>query len=151
MVSWAPRRRRDVATVAGSLDPLAGSHIFHILCLEQWLEYCPREENKFTHHLPHLQVAVWRRPHPTCLFFQVTGACRAPHRSAPPTRHGGRSPMRGPGPTRKSSSPRLTGWSRRPPPSTGCSTSSTIGSRNSTLWRAVAMWREKAWQPRNCG
>nr|XP_015630214.1 uncharacterized protein LOC107280394 isoform X2 [Oryza sativa Japonica Group] len=125
--------------------------VLRIECLEQWLEYCPREENKFTHHLPHLQVAVWRRPHPTCLFFQVTGACRAPHRSAPPTRHGGRSPMRGPGPTRKSSSPRLTGWSRRPPPSTGCSTSSTIGSRNSTLWRAVAMWREKAWQPRNCG
>uniref|UniRef100_A0A0E0D0F4 Uncharacterized protein n=1 Tax=Oryza meridionalis TaxID=40149 RepID=A0A0E0D0F4_9ORYZ len=36
--------------------------------LEQWLEYFPIGKNKLIHHLPHLQVAVWRCPAPTRLF-----------------------------------------------------------------------------------
>uniref|UniRef100_A0A0E0CFW1 Uncharacterized protein n=1 Tax=Oryza meridionalis TaxID=40149 RepID=A0A0E0CFW1_9ORYZ len=36
----------------------------------------PGRENKLTHHLPYLQVAVWHRPPPTRPFFQFTGVCR---------------------------------------------------------------------------
>ncbi|OEL26424.1 hypothetical protein BAE44_0012565 [Dichanthelium oligosanthes] len=51
----------------------ACGHVFHALCLEQWLEYCPGGKKKRT-------CPVCKRPcgaahPPTRLYFQSTGAC----------------------------------------------------------------------------
>uniref|UniRef100_A0A0E0MCY7 Uncharacterized protein n=1 Tax=Oryza punctata TaxID=4537 RepID=A0A0E0MCY7_ORYPU len=71
--------------------------------LEQWLESSTAREGGISSLItcPNLQVAVWRRP--PHLLFQFTGACRAPRSNSPMAAA-----------TRKSSSPRLTGWSRKP-------------------------------------
>nr|XP_015619203.1 uncharacterized protein LOC9266148 [Oryza sativa Japonica Group] len=115
--------------------------------LEQWLEYCPEggisslitcgpAPSASSHVVSHT-------PNPSLIPVQRSVSCPTQVASYPR----GRSPMVGL--TRKSSSPWLTGWSRRPaPPSTGCSTSSATVSGSSMLRRAVATWRENAWQPR---
>ncbi|BAH95632.1 Os12g0283300, partial [Oryza sativa Japonica Group] len=100
--------------------------------LEQWLEYCPEggisslitcgpAPSASSHVVSHT-------PNPSLIPVQRSVSCPTQVASYPR----GRSPMVGL--TRKSSSPWLTGWSRRPaPPSTGCSTSSATVSGSSML------------------
>ncbi|KAL5204501.1 hypothetical protein ABZP36_009372 [Zizania latifolia] len=58
----------------------ACGHVFHALCLEQWLEYCPGGKKKLT--CPICKQPCGAACPPTRLFFQSTGAC--PSRPAPP-------------------------------------------------------------------
>ncbi|XP_062191656.1 uncharacterized protein LOC133895384 [Phragmites australis] len=48
-------------------------HVFHALCLEQWLEYCPGGKKKLT--CPICKQPCGAAHPPTRLFFQSTGAC----------------------------------------------------------------------------
>ncbi|GJN12450.1 hypothetical protein PR202_ga30729 [Eleusine coracana subsp. coracana] len=48
-------------------------HVFHALCLEQWLEYCPGGKKKGTCPICKHPCGVAHPP--TRLFFQSTGAC----------------------------------------------------------------------------
>ncbi|KAK3121026.1 hypothetical protein QOZ80_8BG0644930 [Eleusine coracana subsp. coracana] len=48
-------------------------HVFHALCLEQWLEYCPGGKKKGT--CPICKHPCGAAHPPTRLFFQSTGAC----------------------------------------------------------------------------
>ncbi|CAO2164425.1 unnamed protein product [Urochloa humidicola] len=65
----------------------ACGHVFHALCLEQWLEYCPGGKKKRT--CPVCKQACGAAHPPTRLYFQSTGAC--------PTQAGGPASPDGPG------------------------------------------------------
>ncbi|PUZ50103.1 hypothetical protein GQ55_6G032800 [Panicum hallii var. hallii] len=51
----------------------ACGHVFHALCLEQWLEYCPGGKKKRT--CPVCKQPCGAAHPPTRLYFQSTGAC----------------------------------------------------------------------------
>ncbi|CAL4996703.1 unnamed protein product [Urochloa decumbens] len=51
----------------------ACGHVFHALCLEQWLEYCPGGKKKRT--CPVCKQACGAAHPPTRLYFQSTGTC----------------------------------------------------------------------------
>ncbi|KAI4964166.1 hypothetical protein ZWY2020_006954 [Hordeum vulgare] len=57
-------------------------HVFHALCLEQWLEYCPSAGGKKKGKCPICKQACGASHPPTRLFFQSTGACPT---QAPPS------------------------------------------------------------------
>ncbi|CAO2189806.1 unnamed protein product [Urochloa humidicola] len=65
----------------------ACGHVFHALCLEQWLEYCPGGKKKRT--CPVCKQACGAAHPPTRLYFQSTGTC--------PTQAGGPASPDGPG------------------------------------------------------
>ncbi|CAO2168021.1 unnamed protein product [Urochloa humidicola] len=65
----------------------ACGHVFHALCLDQWLEYCPGGKKKRT--CPVCKQACGAAHPPTRLYFQSTGAC--------PTQAGGPASPDGPG------------------------------------------------------
>uniref|UniRef100_A0ACD5ZV32 Uncharacterized protein n=1 Tax=Avena sativa TaxID=4498 RepID=A0ACD5ZV32_AVESA len=50
-------------------------HVFHALCVEQWLEYCPGAGGKKKGTCPICKRACGASHPPTRLFFQSTGAC----------------------------------------------------------------------------
>uniref|UniRef100_I1QFP2 RING-type domain-containing protein n=1 Tax=Oryza glaberrima TaxID=4538 RepID=I1QFP2_ORYGL len=63
----------------------ACGHVFHALCLEQWLEYCPGGKKKLT--CPICKQPCGAAHPPTRLFFQSTGACPTQTASSSPSRH----------------------------------------------------------------
>ncbi|CAO2176497.1 unnamed protein product [Urochloa humidicola] len=65
----------------------ACGHVFHALCLDQWLEYCPGGKKKRT--CPVCKQACGAAHPPTRLYFQSTGTC--------PTQAGGPASPDGPG------------------------------------------------------
>ncbi|KAL5221580.1 hypothetical protein ABZP36_026293 [Zizania latifolia] len=62
----------------------ACGHVFHALCLEQWLEYCPGGKKKLT--CPICKQPCGAAYPPTRLFFQSTGSC--PTQACSPSRQG---------------------------------------------------------------
>uniref|UniRef100_A0A0E0EHW5 RING-type domain-containing protein n=1 Tax=Oryza meridionalis TaxID=40149 RepID=A0A0E0EHW5_9ORYZ len=62
----------------------ACGHVFHALCVEQWLEYCPGGKKKLT--CPICKQPCGAAHPPTRLFFQSTGACPTQSASSSPSR-----------------------------------------------------------------
>ncbi|KAF8712889.1 hypothetical protein HU200_028667 [Digitaria exilis] len=62
----------------------ACGHVFHALCLEQWLEYCPGGKKKRT--CPVCKQACGAAHPPTRLYFQSTGTC--PTQACPSSQDG---------------------------------------------------------------
>uniref|UniRef100_A0A0E0LR89 RING-type domain-containing protein n=1 Tax=Oryza punctata TaxID=4537 RepID=A0A0E0LR89_ORYPU len=62
----------------------ACGHVFHALCLEQWLEYCPGGKKKLA--CPICKQPCGAAHPPTRLFFQSTGACPTQATSSSPSR-----------------------------------------------------------------
>ncbi|KAM3211252.1 hypothetical protein ACQJBY_064816 [Aegilops geniculata] len=60
-------------------------HVFHALCVEQWLEYCPSAGGKKKGKCPICKQACGASHPPTRLFFQSTGAC--PTQAPPSSSH----------------------------------------------------------------
>ncbi|KAJ1267254.1 hypothetical protein BS78_07G042700 [Paspalum vaginatum] len=61
----------------------ACGHVFHALCLDQWLEYCPGGKKKRT--CPVCKQPCGAAHPPTRLYFQSTGAC--PTQACPSPQH----------------------------------------------------------------
>uniref|UniRef100_A0A0D9X4F9 RING-type domain-containing protein n=1 Tax=Leersia perrieri TaxID=77586 RepID=A0A0D9X4F9_9ORYZ len=64
----------------------ACGHVFHALCVQQWLEYCPGGKKKLT--CPICKQPCGAAHPPTRLFFPSTGGCST---QASPSRQGGDS------------------------------------------------------------